>query len=203
MTRLGAVSEASADRKVCVEEGEILEEIGRRCREISDYRIIRYGSNFYIKDADASFLMLMRGRVTSEKVGVEFLHNSGRLIYSVDVKRALDERDILFTATLIDAVARLVHEDHMETNEIPDTVFVELEKAWRIKRSKKYTRIIAGPIQSDNEGFYLFQGEVRTSKFLLSFRPYSKNEMLFWISNRVDKRYVRKIELFIWSLSMI
>jgi len=203
MTRLGAVSEASADRKVCVEEGEILEEIGRRCREISDYRIIRYGSNFYIKDEDASFLMLMRGRVTSEKVGVEFLHNSGRLIYSVDVKKALDERDILFTATLIDAIARLVHEGQGETSEIPDTVFVELEKAWRIKRSKKYTRIIAGPIQSDTEGFYLFQGEVRTSKFLLSFRPYSKNEMLFWISNRVDKRYVRKIELFIWSLSMI
>ncbi|MCI4409760.1 MAG: hypothetical protein JHC26_11765 [Thermofilum sp.] len=202
MPRLGAVSEVGLNRRICAEEGEILEEIGRRCREISDYRIIRYSNNFYIRDKDASFLMLSRGRVTSEKIRVEFLHNSGRLIFGVDVKKPLGERDILFTATLIDAIAKLVHEDHEETAKIPDTIFAELEKCWSIKRNKRYTRIIAVPIQSE-EGFYLFHGEVRTSKFLLSFRPYSKYEMLFSISNRIEKRYVRKIELFIWSLSTV
>jgi hypothetical protein len=202
MDKPRVVREASADRRVCVDEGEILEEIGRRCREVSDYKIVRHGNNFYIRDVDASFLMLSRGRVTSEKVGVEFLHNSGRLIFSVDVKKPLDERDILFTATLIDGIAKLVHERD-ETAEIPDTLFVELEKSWSIKRSKRYTRIIAEPLQSNVEGFYLFRGEVRTSKFLLSFRPYSKSEMLFGISNRIEKRYVRKIELFIWSLSTV
>jgi hypothetical protein len=202
MDKPRVVREERADRKVCVDEGEILEEIGRKCKEVSDYKIVRYGNNFYIRDVDASFLMLSRGRVSSEKVGVEFLHNSGRLVFSVDVKRPLGERDVLFTATLIDEIAKLVHERD-ETAEIPDTVFAELEKAWRVKRGKRYTRIIAGPLQSDAEGFYLFQGEVRTSKFLLSFRPYSRHEMLFWISNRVDKRYVRKIELFIWSMSMV
>jgi len=202
MDKLRAVRE-SIVRKVCIDEGEVLEEIGRKCREVSDYRVVRYGNKFYIRDAEASFLMLSRGRVSSGRVGVEFLHNSGRLVFSVDVKKTLGERDVLFTATLIDAIARLVHEGHVETAKIPDTVFMELEKAWRIKRNKRYTRIIAGPGHGNEAGYYLFHGDVRTSKFLLSFRPHSRHEMLFSISNRVDEIYVRKIELFIWSMSMV
>jgi hypothetical protein len=202
MVERGVEKGESNGRRVCVGEGEFLEEIGRKCREVSEYRIMRNGNKFYIRDVDKSFLMLSRGRMSSEKVGVEFLYNSGRLVFSVDVRKPLGERDILFTATLIDATARLVHEDDGESG-TPDIIFAELEKAWRIERKRKHMRIIAGPGHGNESGYYLFHGEVRTSKFLLQFRPHSRHEMLFRMSNRIEERYVRRIELFIWSMSMV
>ena len=186
-------------KRICWSEAEILEEIGRVCREVSEYRIVRYGDKFYIRDE--GFLMLSRGRMSSEKVGVEFRYNSGRLVFSVNLRRPLGERDVLFTATLIDATARLVHEDDGESG-TPD-IFAELEREWRVERKRKHTRIIAGPGHGNESGYYLFQGEVRTSKFLLQFRPHSRHEMLFRMSNRIEERYVRRIELFIWSMSMV